>query len=127
MMIKTEIQLTDMSTAWGLVEVFGDDHVLVRSYRIDADSADAVAKGATPPGCTQEEWSSGLVRVTTRPCLQGQAVMNPDGALIVNYGISEVGNNVVVKLMRVPASAWRVDDGEVWMNADIAKQVRITS
>ena len=99
-LLPTGIQITDMSTKWGLVTVANKDGTLNRQYAITGKEADQVCHGnnIVPPGCTDEEWFSGLVMVACRPCNPGQAVKNPDGSLIVNHGVDEKDGVITAKL-----------------------------
>lgn len=123
-MIDTGIVLVDGSTKWGLVTVMDKDANIVREYEITAAEADAVRYGGSaPPGCTKDEWESGLVMVATRPCLPGQAFRNPDGTLVVNYGKEERGGKISVHLMQLAPAEWEISGEKVRMPASIAKQV----
>ncbi len=125
--VPTGVRLTDLSTKWGLVTIANKDGVIEREYAITAKEADAVAQGnnVLPPGCTAEEWASGLVMVTTRPCNPGQAVINPDGSLVVNYGVETRAGKVNVSLMKCfPHEFERVGDA-LHINAAVAAQVDV--
>lgn len=124
---STGIQHTDFTTKWGLVTVDNADGTLNREYVITAAEADAVAQGnnVLPPGCTQAEWESGLVTVNTRPCHVGQAVRNPDGTMIVNYGVAKVGKRVDVSLMKLEATEWEKIGDTVMIDAAVADTVDV--
>ena len=48
--------------------------------------------------------------VTGRPCNPGQAVINPDGTLVVNHGIEEMNGRVNVSLTVIKRSEWELSD-----------------
>lgn len=112
--IPVPIEITDMSTKWGLVTVLNPDQTINRQYRITAQEAEAVHRGnnVLPPNCTHEEWSSGLVIVASRPCNPGQAVINPDGTLVMNLGIKEINSRVLVSLATLTSDEWEQMDSE---------------
>ena len=121
--IATRIQLTDMAPAWGLVCVTQGSDV-VRAHRISREALAAFESGGTLPDCvTQDEWTAGRVIIAARPCLPGQGVIQPDGSMVVNYGIREDGHVVDVSLMRVYPREFEVIDGVVYMLPAIARQV----
>ena len=125
--LPVNIEITDMSTKWGLVTVLNPDHIIQREYRITAEEAEAVYKGnnVLPPGCTQEEWEKGLVMVASRPCHPGQAVANPDGTLIVNCGIEEKNNRINVSLLCVAPNGWRIAGNHLMINSDIIDKIAL--
>lgn len=123
-MIPTSIQLTDLSTKWGLVTFMNADGTIAEQQEITGEEADAVVRGNNPPpNCTRELWETGRVLVYTRPCLPGQAVESPDGTLIVNYGKRKVGNVIQVDLMLLQPNEWKMDGGVLMMEESVARQV----
>lgn len=126
-MIATGIQLTDTSTKWGLVTVSNPDGSINRQYTLSARATDEVAQNnnVIPTGCTYEEWHGGLAILTGRPCNVGNGVVNPDGTLIVNYGVSKVAGRVTVSLMQIPPSEWSLIDGVVHIVPEVAVQVDV--
>ncbi len=125
--IPTGIRITDFSTKWGLVQVANKDGTIAREYAITAKEADAVrsVNKTVPPGCTQEEWDSGLVTVTTRPCNPGQAVINPDGTLVVNYGVEIKADRINVSLMKCVPTEFEKVGNIVNVETDLARQVDV--
>ena len=123
--VPTSIQITDFSTKWGLVTVANPDGSINREYTITGAQADAVVKNnkTVPSGCTSDEWFSGRVMVATKPCNVGQAVINPDGSLIVNYGVSKVSGRIQAALMKCFPTEYSVVTGVLYLNSDIATQV----
>lgn len=122
--IATGIQLTDHSIKWGLVTVANKDGSINRQYVISGKEADAVAAGnAGPPGCTKDEWASGLVEVCGRPCNPGQAVLNPDGNLIVNYGVVVLAGRVTASVMKIFLQEFDYIGGVLHIVSDVAAQV----
>lgn len=110
-MIDTGIKLSDMSTAWGLVQVVREDGTVEREYTISAAVADAVRDGKRkhPPGITQEKWETGRVFCTTRPLQPGFALRNvKDGSLAVNFGVIKVDGRVKVNVLIIPAGQWEL-------------------
>ena len=123
-MIATSVQLTDLSTKWGLVTFVNEDGTVADQQEISGADADAVVRGnSPPPNCTRDQWETGRVMVYTRPCLPGQAVANPDGSLIVNYGKRKVGNVIQVDLMLLQPNEWKLDGGVLMMEESVARQV----
>jgi len=128
MKVPTGVKLTDMSTAWGLVQVFAKDGSIEREFAITAKEADAVVQGnnVIPSGVTEDEWFSGRVTVACRPCNPGEAVINPDGTLVVNYGVTEKNARIDVKLMQLQPTEFIKDAGDVLhIDAAIAAQVDV--
>ena len=126
-LLPTGIKLTDASTKWGLVTVANPDGTLNRQYSITGKEADAVAQGnnVVPPGCTDEEWFAGLVMVACRPCNPGQAYLNPDGELIVNYGVTEKDGRVSVNLMQCFPGEFTVDGDSLTITDTVAKLIDV--
>ena len=121
--IATHIQLTDMAPAWGLVCVTENSEV-VRAHRITREALQSFEANATLPECvTQAEWSEGRVIIAARPCLPGQGVLQPDGSLVVNYGIKDDGHGVHVSLMRVYPREFELIDGVIHMLPHIGQQI----
>lgn len=126
MMVPTAIQLTDLSTKWGLVTFMNPDGTIADQQEITGEEADAVVHGNNPPpNCTRELWETGRVLVYTRPCMPGQAVANPDGTLIVNYGKRKVGNSIQVDLMMLQPHEWALLEGIIMMDPMVALQVDV--
>lgn len=110
-MIDTGIKLSDMSTAWGLVQCVNKDGTIAREYVISAAAADAVRDGKRehPPGCTLEEWRTGRVFLFSRPLHPGLALRSTkDGSLMVNYGVRKVGGRVLADVLVIPAAQWEL-------------------
>lgn len=126
-MIDTGIKLSDMSTAWGLVQVVRKDGTVEREYAISAAAADAVSSGKRthPPGVTLEQWSTGRVFCMSRPLHPGLAVRHTkDGSLAVNFGVRKVNGRIKTSVMVIPAGQWELvgRDG-IRMQARWARQV----
>jgi hypothetical protein len=126
-MTPTGIQITDMTTKWGLVTVANPDSSINRQYTISAEDAQIVATGNNilPPGVTAEEWHGGWAVMSGRPCNIGNGVVNPDGSLIVNYGVQKVAGKINVSLMLIPPHEWELVDGIVHIVPDVAAQVDV--
>lgn len=124
-MRPTTVQLVDMRPRWGLVTVAAPDSSIVRQYQISGDEVAAVLAGSAPPGCSADEWLSGFVQVVGRPCLPGMGVANPDGNLMVNYGIEEVAGRVDARVMKIPPSEWALIDGVVHIEAAVADEMGV--
>lgn len=110
-MIDTRIKLSDMSTAWGLVQCVNEDGTIAREYVISAAAADAVRDGKRehPPGCTLKEWRTGRVFAFTRPLHPGLALRNTkDGSLAVNFGVRKDGGRVKTDVMVIPTGQWEL-------------------
>ena len=123
----TGIQITDLSTKWGLVSVSNPDGTINREYAITGAEADAVANGnnIVPSGCTDEEWFSGRTTLSCRPCNPGQGILNEDGSLVVNYGVSEKAGKVDIKLMQIFPAEYTLDKGVLSIDAAVAAQVDV--
>ncbi len=119
--LATGVQLTDMSTKWGLVTVIGKDGA--RSFAITAKETEVAHQGVKPDGCTEEEWLNH--EVCSRPCNPGQAVINPDGTLMVNYGVTEEAKRVDVKLMQCPPADYERRGDVLHIEALVAAQVDV--
>jgi hypothetical protein len=120
-MTPTKIELVDMTPRWGLVTVGTPEGKILRQYRITAEQEAAVRLGGqVPHGCSSEEWASCFVRVEGRPCLPGQGVVNPDGWLITNYGIADVGERVDVRVLQVPPGEWEARGPVVYLSPEAA-------
>jgi hypothetical protein len=124
-MIDTRFTLSDGSAKWGLVTVVNEDTTIQRQYRIERADLEAVRDGAKsfPPGVTQEEWESGRVFVSGRPCEVGEALPIADGFLIVNHGCEVVGNEIRVGLTQLAPGEWEVVDGRIRMLSSVAEQI----
>lgn len=127
MKVPTGVVLTDMTTAWGLVQVLAQDGSIEREFAITAKEADAVVQGnnVLPPGVTEDEWFSGRVTVACRPCNQGEGVINPDGKLVVNFGVEENAGRINVKLMEIPTEEYQKVGAELHIEAAVAAQVDV--
>lgn len=122
-MIKTPIQLTDLTTKWGLVIVRNNDNSVNREYMITAEEADDVRlRNKRPPGCTAAEWENGLSTCATYPANLGQAIVEGD-SLVVYFGQGQVGDRVGLEVLQLIAGEWELRDGHVWMLPEIARQV----
>ena len=99
----------------------------MKPNELTAKEADAGAKGnnVLPPGCTQKEWESGNVMVACRPCNPGQGVINPDGTLIVNFGVEEKAGRVTVSLMKLFPHEFEKVSAELHIDAAVAAQVDV--
>lgn len=126
-MIATGIQLTDMSTKWGLVTVSNTDGSINRQYTISGRDADLVTQSnnLVPPGCTYGEWFGGLAILSSRPCNIGNAVVNEDGTLVVNFGVSKAAGLVTVSLMQLQPSEWAVVDGVIYVDDIYVNQLNV--
>jgi len=122
-MRATRVQLVDMTPRWGLVTVMAEDTSIVRQYQITGDDVAAIQAGGNPPGCTADEWASGRVLVQGRPCLPGMGVANPDGYLMVNYGVEEVAGRIDARVMRIPPNEWALIDGVVHIDNAVADEM----
>jgi len=127
MMTPTGIQLTDMTTKWGLVTVANTDSSINRQFTISARAAKEVAanNNIVPAGVTYEEWHGGWAVLSGRPCNIGNGVVNPDGSLVVNYGVEKVAGKITVSLMMIPPSEWELIDGVVHIVPEVAAQVDV--
>ena len=124
MMVPSGIAITDLSAKWGLVSVQNTDGSLCREYVISGERvAEVAAGGLTPPGCTPEEWASGRVYVSGRPCNPGQAVVNPDGTMMVNYGVCVEGQRVHVKLMQCFPSDYAIVGTTVFLSSALREKI----
>lgn len=124
-MRATRVQLVDMTPRWGLVTVMAEDTSIVRQYQITGEDVAAIQAGGNPPGCTIEEWQSGRVLVHGRPCLPGMGVVNPDGNLMVNYGVEEVAGRIDARVMKIPPSEWQLVGGVVHIDAAVAEEMGV--
>lgn len=122
-MVPTRLQMTDFSPKWGHVMVLGPSGDLAREYRITAIEEAGVRNGASCPGCTAEEWSSGRVHVIGRVLLPGQAVINPNGTLWVNDGEDHNATNIGLSIKAFAQDAWLVCDGIVYVDQDAYRQL----
>lgn len=130
-MIDTGIKLSDMSTAWGLVQIVREDGTVEREYAISAAAADAVSSGKRthPPGVTFEQWSTGRVYCVSRPLHPGLALRNTKtGELLVNFGVHKVNGRIKTNVMVIPSGQWELvgRDG-IRMQARWARQVDLGS
>lgn len=110
--IATNIELTEHSVKWGIVEVTNPDGSINRQYKITSQETLAVMNGnnVLPPGCTPEEWFSGRVVVGSKVCNPGQAV-TIKGELFINQGIDESNpKELKVNIVKVPAQLWDKTD-----------------
>lgn len=124
-MRATRVHLVDMTPRWGLVTVMAEDTSIVRQYQITGEDVAAIRAGANPPGCTADEWKSGRVLVQGRPCLPGMGVKNPDGTLMVNYGIEEVSGRIDARVMKIPSSEWLLLGDVVHIVASVADEMGV--
>ncbi len=120
-LLPTGVRLTDMTPKWGLVTVIGKDGA--RSFAITAKEAEAALLGVMPPGCTEEEWRNH--EVCLRPCNPGQAVINPDGSLMVNYGVTEEAKRVDAKVMQCPPADYERRGDVLHIEALVAAEVDV--
>ncbi len=105
---KTALVETDITTAWGLAEIFDKaTDVVIRRFKITAAEADAVHAGDMPPGFTSEDHATKYYVVSSRPLVKHQVIADADGSLWVNLGIVETENNVDVVLVQVNSLNWK--------------------
>lgn len=110
-MIDTGIKLSDMSTAWGLVQIVREDGTVEREYTVSAAAADAVRDGKRehPPGVTLEEWRTGRVYLFNKPLSPGLALRNiKNGSLMVNFGVHKANDRIRTSVMIIPAGQWEL-------------------
>jgi len=126
--VDTPLKLVDVRvTQWGLVTIMNPDYSVSKEYEITADEAAAVHAGkALPPGCTREQWESGLVMVASRPCREGDACVNDDGSMIINNGIVKKGDRIEVTLLKVPSSEYEIAAEKIKLSTDAAQQLELT-
>lgn len=119
--VATSIEITDLSTKWGLVTVMNEHGGIGRQFVISAEDAERIREvnNTVPPGCTDDEWFSGLARVDTKCCNPGQAVVMPDGTLMVNHGREVSAGRVTARVMAVPKEEWSLIDGVVYVEANV--------
>lgn len=129
MKVPTLLTLTDFTIKWGLVTVMNEDTSTQREYMISADEVNKINRGsgAGPSGCSKEEWLSGRVFVTGRPCLQYQCVINPGGNMIANYGIVESANQVSVNIMQIPPSEYEISGNTVLLEESLAVEMGVAT
>ena len=120
-LVDTNLILGDLRvTRWGLVTVMLEDRTIDREHQITPAEADAVHAGrALPPGVTLDEWQSGRVMVSSRPCLAGECVRNPDGTLIINTRILAVAGKIQATLTKCQPSEWEFVGGKVRIEESI--------
>ena len=123
--VATLIAITDLSTKWAVVTVVNEHGGIARQFVISAEEAELVRteNNTVPPGCTPEEWFSGAARVDTKCCLPGQAVVQPDGTLMVNHGREITADRVVTRVMAIPKEEWTLIDGVVHVEADVVSDM----
>lgn len=124
-MRATKVQITDMAPSWGLVTLMADDTSIVRQWQITGDDVAAVQAGGVPPGCSADEWESGRVVVIGRPCLPGFGVVNPNGWLVVNYGIHEQAGRIDASVMQIPPDEWALVEGVVHIADAVADEMGV--
>ena len=114
MKFDTDLKITDLTTAWGLVRLFSQGGTLARKYKITSVEADAFCSqpNGYPPGMLENE--RGLVfEVTTRPCDIGECVINTDGSLAGNFGVEEKAGRVIIDAILIAPGAWEFVGGVV--------------
>ena len=123
--IATNIKLTDMTPAWGLVCITNADHSgIARAHCISrAELQEFESSGLLPNCVEQTEWDAGRVIIAARPCLPGQGVVQSDGSMVIHYGIMDDGRVVDVSIMRIYPSEFQIVDDVVFLLPSIAKQV----
>jgi hypothetical protein len=123
--LPTSIEITDLSTKWGLVTVLDKRGAIKRQFVIDAEAAERVkaANNCVPPGCTDKEWFECRATLHTKCCWPGQAVVDPDGDLIVNHGMDTSNDRVKTQNMAVPPNEWALVDGVVYIDADVLRDM----
>lgn len=126
-LLPTGLVLVDGSTKWGLVTIANKDGTLNREYTISGKEADAVAQGnnVLPPGCTPEEWNTRGSQCAGKVCNPGQAYQTPEGALIVNYGVTEADQRVDWQVMKFPKAEFDLQNSIVRINAVHAAEVDV--
>jgi hypothetical protein len=132
MLVPTALELKPLSNvAWGLVTVAskpGPDGVIERQFVISGAEADLIRAGVVlPRGVTQAVWDSGCVSVKTRPLNPGQALVSPDGGLIVNCGVRTVNKRVKANVLNVPRNQWGMDSFTVLLDASLIKLLPVAA
>lgn len=126
--IKTDIEIVELKTRWGLVTVLNPQGKFDREFEITSEEAEAVKNGNNilPPGVTQEEWEEGRVISTTRPLLQNMAIVYDDGSLIVNYRKEIINGRIEVAIVKIPEGDWLNDtDGKALIKSSIVESLNL--
>jgi hypothetical protein len=118
-LLPTGLELTDLSPSWGLVTVVDKNRKIIRQYAITKAQLEDFRQGLTlrVHGVNVDEWDQCQVQVEGRPCLANQAVINPDGTMVVNYGIEQLETTVRVKRIRLQRNEWDVINGVVHVSS----------
>lgn len=108
--LKTTLQLTNDSTAWGLVEIHDKQtHEILNRYRVSAVDVEKIHRGEMlPPNFTLEDHKTKYYSASSRVCEIGQCYKDPvTGLLTINAGIVEDSSDLDVILIRVSNGYWR--------------------
>lgn len=124
-LIATSFRVTTPNIKWALVTVANPDLTINREYKITAAEAAAVASSVRgrPPGCTQAEWESGLVTITTRPLQPGLCRVLTDGTLMVNYGVESRLGKIKSDILRIPSWDYEVRGQVVFIEETLAASI----
>lgn len=97
------IKLKDKKTGFGVVRVLNPDGSLNRAYRItqaEVDDVNASPTGA-PPGCTKDEWESGLAKLYGGCLDEGEWQVRANGSLRVCVAVVESNGDLVSKMVEL--------------------------
>ena len=114
--IASNLRMSDKTRKWGLVTVFDVNGSIVEEYIIDKkELLEIEENNAIPSMCSEEQWASGLVGVSSRPCDVGEAFHNPDGTMVVNLGVVEDKQNkrVTINLEELTPEDWTLQNGNI--------------
>lgn len=108
--LKTTLQITDDSTAWGLVEIHDKQtHEILNRYRVSAEDVEKIHRGEMlPPNFSVDDYQTKYYSASSRVCEIGQCYKDPvTGLLTINAGIVEDSSDLDVILIRVSSGYWR--------------------
>lgn len=114
--MKTTLQITDLSTSWGLVEIQDKTtHEVLNRYKVTAEEVEQIHRGEIlPPNFTVQDHATKYYSASSRICNPSECHVDPVTKMMtINAGIVEDPEDMDVVLLRVSRGYWRKVDGVV--------------
>ena len=130
----TDLVKTDLSTAWGLIELYerttsptgaSIPGALVKRYKVTAAEVENLHNGGPIPRVPTPDQDLYHFAAMSRPLNVGECVENPDGTLVINHGITETADDVVVDNIEVEAANWDMPAGLVRLEDHIEVLLKV--
>ena len=101
------LKMSNGRDCYGIVSVRTSTGDIDREYKISSKEMVERLPRQPPPGCTQQEWDSGLVVISGRACDTGEIYIRTDGSLILKYSEELIGGKELLeRVVRFKPGQW---------------------